>query len=167
MILDKRSEKALFLFFLQLAIAFMFLIFSTIAAWYEGSAIIDNPWEWKHSTLFSQLLYGEVQDASQISQIDHFVYASKFQPTFPLIMAISGLYLSLLIGYQFLMRQKRWFVYYLWFLSGVLFLFSSSVAQSPTPGGSIFFYFGLFSSILCIVVSLIVYMKYIMVLRRN
>nr|WP_308447216.1 YjdJ family protein [Alkalihalobacterium chitinilyticum] len=81
---------------IQLGIAITSLLFSTFASWYEGSAILDNPWEWEYSTPFSQLLYGEIQNANQISQLDHFVYAAKFQPTFPLIMVISGLYLILL-----------------------------------------------------------------------
>lgn len=72
---------------------------SIVVAWYEGSTILDNPWEWKYSTPFSRLLYGEVHSASDILQLDYFIYAAKFQPTYPVIMVISILYLLILIGY--------------------------------------------------------------------
>jgi len=71
---------------IQFGLITILLLFSTVAAWYEGSAILDNPWEWKYSTPFSQMLYGEVQSDSDISQLDYFVYAAKFQPAFPVIM---------------------------------------------------------------------------------
>ncbi|MDE5414277.1 YjdJ family protein [Alkalihalobacterium chitinilyticum] len=145
------------LFFIQLGIAITSLLFSTFASWYEGSAILDNPWEWKYSTPFSQLLYGDVQNINQISQLDHFVYAAKFQPTFPLIMLISGLYLLILIGYQLFKSRKIRFVYFLSLLAGTLFILSYLVFNSPTIGGQIFFYFGLTSGILCIVGAAIIY----------
>ena len=61
----------------------MFLIFFTVAAWYEGSTILDNPWEWKYSAIFTQLLHGEVVNQHTISQLDYFVYAAKFKPAYP------------------------------------------------------------------------------------
>ncbi|WP_078552025.1 YjdJ family protein [Bacillus alkalicellulosilyticus] len=151
-------------FFIQLGIAITFLLFSTFASWYEGSGILDNPWEWKYSTPFSQVLYGNVQNTNQISQLDHFVYAAKFQPTFPLIMLISGLYLLILIGYQLFKNQKKRFVYFLSLLAGALFILSYLVVNSPTIGGQVFFYFGLTSGILCITGAVIIYF---MVTKRN
>lgn len=151
-------------FFTQLGIAIIFLLLSTFASWYEGSAIVDNPWEWKYSTPFSQLLYGVVQNTYQISQLDYFVYAAKFQPTFPVIMLISGLYLLILIGYQLFKNHKKRFVYFLSLLSGTLFILSYLVVNSPTIGGQIFFYFGLTSGILCITGAVIIYL---IVFKRN
>ncbi|WP_425283932.1 DUF4306 domain-containing protein [Lentibacillus halodurans] len=81
------------------------------------------------TTLFSQLFYNEIQSSNQISQLDHFIYAAKFQPTFPVIMTISSLYLLM----------HNLFTYYFSFLGGGLFLLS--YFNSPTPGGQILFYF--------------------------
>lgn len=146
----------LFRFSIQFGIAFIFLLISTVAGWYEGSALLDNPWEWKYSTPFSQLFYGEVQSSSDISKLDYFVYSAKFQPTFPVIMVLSSLYLLILIGYYFLKRQYKWFAYFLYFLSGGLLLFSYYIYNSPTLGGQIFFYIGLVSALLCIVCAIII-----------
>ena len=144
-------------FFIQLGIAITFLLLSTFAGWYEGSAIVDDPWEWKYSTPFSQLLYGDVKNTNQISQLDHFVYAAKFQPTFPLMMLISGLYLLILIGYHLFKNHKKRFVYFLSLIAGTLFFLSYLVLNSPTIGGQIFFYFGLTSGILSIAGAAIIY----------
>ena len=88
--------------------ASFFLLFSTAVAWYEGSTILDNSLEWQYSTPFTQLLYGVVNNPSDISQLDYFVYAAKFQPTFPIIMVLSSLYLLILIGYSILKQEKKW-----------------------------------------------------------
>lgn len=47
-------------FITQFGVAAMLLLFSTAVAWYEGSAILDNPWEWRYSTPFTQLINGRV-----------------------------------------------------------------------------------------------------------
>jgi Domain of unknown function (DUF4306) len=144
---------------IQFGLAVILLFFSTAAAWYEGSAILDNHWEWKYSTPFSQLLYGEVYSDSDISQLDYFVYAAKFQPAFPAIMAISSLYLLILIGYYFLNRQHKRFAYFLAILGGGLFLLSYFFIHSSTTGGQIFFYIWLVSGILCAVTAVITYFQ--------
>ncbi|WP_245639433.1 YjdJ family protein [Viridibacillus arvi] len=77
-------------FFIQFVTVFLLFIFSTFFAWYEGSTNLDNPWEWGYSTPFSQLLNGEVHSASDVSQLDYFIYAAKFQPTFTVFMVISS-----------------------------------------------------------------------------
>lgn len=92
-------------FVIQSSVSIALLLFSTAVAWYEGSAILDNPWEWRYSTPFTQLLYGVVNNPSDISQLDYFVYASKFQPTFPIIMILSSLYNSYWV--QYLKAEKK------------------------------------------------------------
>jgi len=154
----------LFRFSIQFGIASFLLLISTVAGWYEGSAILDNPWEWRYSTPFSQLFYGEIQNGSDISQLDYFIYSAKFQPTFPVIMVISSLYLLILIGYYFLKRQYKWFAYYMFFLGGGLFLLSYFIFNSPTLGGQIFFYTWLVSAVLCIAVAIITYFQ---IFNRN
>lgn len=153
-----------FSFLFKFGIAFTLLLISTVAAFYEGSAIVDNPWEWKYSTPFSQFLNGEVNSSSSISQFDYLIYAVKFQPIFPVIMVISSLYLLVLMGYHFLKQQHKRFAYYLSFLGAVLFLLSYLIFNSPTFGGQILFYIWLVSGVLCIVTAVITYFR---ILNRN
>ena len=144
-------------FIIQCGIASFFLLFSTAVAWYEGSAILDNPWEWRYSTPFTQLFYGVVSSPSDISQLDYFVYAFKFQPIFPVIMVLSSLYLLALIGYFIFKQEKKGFAYYLSFLGVGLFLLSYFTSNSPTVGGQIMFYLFLMCGVFCIVTALIYY----------
>ncbi|MEH7886953.1 YjdJ family protein [Bacillus sp. JJ1609] len=142
---------------IQFGVSSILLLFSTAVAWYEGSAILDNPWEWSYSTPFTQLLYGGVGNSADISQLDYFVYSAKFQPTFPIIMVLSSLYLLVLIGYYILKKEKNWFAYYLFFLGGGLFLFSYFTSNSPTVGGRIMFPLFLICGLASIATALIIY----------
>lgn len=144
---------------IQFGIAIMGLVFSTTITWYEGSAILDNRWEWKYSTPISQLLNGQILNNSDISQLDYFVYAKKFQPTFPLIMQISGLYLFILIGFYTLKDKNKWFAFYLSILGVVLFLFSSFLFHSPTVGGRMIFTSSLISGCLCTLYAVVCYLR--------
>jgi hypothetical protein len=140
---------------IQFGLASMLLLFSTGSAWYEGSQILEDPWEWKYTALFSQMENGKVENANDIVPIDHFVYAAKFTPAFPLLMLFSGTYLLLLIGYMVLKRNHKMFAYLLSFV-GVLFLvLSNLISRSPTIG-LIFIYNTLISSgILLLIVGFI------------
>lgn len=151
-------------FFIQFGMTIILLFLSTIVAWYEGSAIIENPWEWNYSTPFSQLLHGEVHRGSDISQLDYFIYAIKYQPTYPVIMTISSLYLLILIGYYFLKERHKWFSSYLFILSGGLFFLSYLICNSPTIGGKILLFVLLVSVFLCIGCAAIIYFQ---VINRN
>jgi len=153
-----------FRFLLQAGIVSISLLFSTVAAWYEGSAILTDPWEWKYSTPFSQLFYDEIQSSNQILQLDHFIYAAKFQPTFPAIMIISSLYLLILTGHHLLRRHRKLFTYYLSFLGGGLFLLSYFTFNSPTLGGQILFYIWLLSGGFCTITAMLFHFQ---ILNRN
>jgi hypothetical protein len=142
---------------IQFGVSSILLLFSTAVAWYEGSAILDNPWEWSYSTPFTHLLYGGVGNSGDISQLDYFVYSAKFQPTFPIIMVLSSLYLLVLIGYYILKKEKNWLAYYLLFLGGGLFLFSYFTSNSPTVGGHILFPLFLICGLASILTALIIY----------
>ena len=144
-------------FIIQFGVASFFLLFSTTVAWYEGSAILDNPWEWKYSTPFTQLMYGVVSNPSDISRLDYFVYAAKFQPTFPIIMVLSSLYLLILIGYCIFRQEKSVFAVYLSILGGGLTFLSYFISNSPTVGGQIMFYIFLVCGVFCIVTALMIY----------
>ncbi|MGE7879249.1 DUF4306 domain-containing protein [Peribacillus muralis] len=119
----------------QFIMAALFFILFSFCSWYEGSEILDNPREWKHSTYFSG---DHVIDAHAISDLDYFVYAAKFRPMFPVLMTLTASYISLLTGYRFF---KSSIAKKTLFLSGfgVLFLFAGGiVSNSPTIGGGIF-----------------------------
>lgn len=124
----------------QLIITFIAFIFSTLATLYEGSKILDVPWEWKHSAIFSEMINGRpVMQESDILRIDYFVYAAKFLPTFPLIMFLSATYILFLFGYILLKHKDKLFLYFLSTI-GLLFLaLSGFVSNSPTAGLKVFF----------------------------
>ncbi|MGE7920522.1 YjdJ family protein [Viridibacillus sp. NPDC093762] len=149
---------------IQFVTATILCFFSTFFAWYEGSTILDNPWEWKYSTPFSQLLYGEVHSASDISQLDYFIYAAKFQPTFPAIMVISSVYMLILIGYYSFKERYKWFAYYLFILAGGLSILSYFIYISTTLRGEILFYICIVSSVLCLAIATI---SYFQIFNRN
>nr|WP_259546308.1 YjdJ family protein [Heyndrickxia oleronia] len=126
-------------FIVQIGIASTLFIFSSIAAWYEGSEIMDNPWEWRYSTPFTQLVKGGVSYANEILPLDYFVYAIKFQPTFPIIMLLTSLYLFIIIGHRLLKQRKKWFAYFLTFIGGTFVIVSYFTYSSPTVGGRMMF----------------------------
>ena len=140
---------------IQSSLALMAFIFSALASWYEGSAILHVSWEWKHTAIFSEIVNGPVKQASDILPIDYFVYAAKFLPTFPLIMLLSGTYLLILIGYILLKRNDKMFSYFLTSI-GILFLvLSGFVSNSPTIGLKIFFISFLLIGMISIVIALL------------
>ncbi|QOV12143.1 YjdJ family protein [Viridibacillus arvi] len=145
-------------FFIQFVTVLLLFFFSTFFAWYEGSTILENPWEWKYSTPFSQLLNGEVHSASDISQLDYFMYAAKFQPTFPVIMVTSSIYLLILIGYYSFKKRYKWFAYYLFILGGGLFFFSYIIYDSTTLD-KIYFIICLLYSVVCLKTATISYFR--------
>ena len=140
---------------IQLVLASILLLFSTGVAWYEGSALLEHSWEWKHTALFSGIVNGQVENASDILSIDYFMYAAKFAPVFPLLMLLSGTYLIILLGYILLKRNHKVFTYYLASI-GVLFLvLGGFLSNSPTSGLKIIFASLLFIGILFLVIALV------------
>ncbi|KAB8126022.1 DUF4306 domain-containing protein [Gracilibacillus oryzae] len=119
-------------YIVQYVIAVFLLLFSTLAAWYEGSAIRDNPWEWKYSTFFSE---GVVKTKADISQLDHFVYAAKFSPFFPILMVISLSYLLILSCYLIFRKSTKALCVSFLSLGIGHTLFTIVLADSPTTGG--------------------------------
>lgn len=141
----------------QIGIASILLVFSTMATLYEGSAILDNHFEWKHTTPFTQLVYGEVSKPSDISRLDFFVYAAKFQPTFAILMFISSLYFLAIIGCFIFKKEKRGLAYYFAFLGSGLLILSFIITNSSTVGGQVFFILFLIAGLLCVITSILTY----------
>lgn len=124
--------------------AFLVFIFSTLASWYEGGQLRDIPWEWKYSAAFSTWLNGPVEDASDILVIDHFVYAAKFEPLFPLLMAASFLYIIFQLSDWLLRNRKTTHIIFLSLMAVGLLLMSAILLNSPTVGLTLFSgFFGL------------------------
>ncbi len=122
-------------FFISFLIVFAF---STLASWYEGAQILDNPFEWKHSAIFSNWLNGEVVMAEDILTIDYFVYALKFAPTFPFLMIVSAFLIVLQIFSLILKGREMGMSLFF----GVVAIGSLTVAallsSSPTKGLTLF-----------------------------
>ena len=140
---------------IQFGLASILLIISTGAAWYEGSTILEKPWEWKHTAIFSQMVNGQVENLNDILPIDHFVYAAKFAPTFPLLMLLSVTSLIILVGYILLKRKDRTFSYFLSGVGVVFLILSGFVSKSPTTGLKIFFVSFLLIGIFAVAIALL------------
>ncbi|MEH7413847.1 YjdJ family protein [Neobacillus drentensis] len=82
------------------ALAGMMLCFSTFVAWYEGSNLVNDPFEWKYTAKVTHSIKGEITDYHQINQLDYFIYAAKFHPLFPILMLVSASIIIILIMYK-------------------------------------------------------------------
>lgn len=129
----------MFKYVLQLIVGILTLLGSTAVAWYEGSGIIDNPWELKYSTPFSKLFNSEITNGYDISQLDYFVYAAKFQPLFPAIMLVSVLYIVIVVAFYLLQHNQRLAIYLSAITSCLLIVSSVLLMNASTEGGKIFF----------------------------
>ncbi|WP_338452785.1 DUF4306 domain-containing protein [Niallia oryzisoli] len=156
----------MFRFIFQFCTATGVFLFSLLAAWYEGSAILVHPSEWQNSTPITQLIVGNVHVSSDISQWDFFIYAAKFRPTFPMIMTVSGLYLLLLLGNYIFKKVRKWFAYYLFLISGVLFLLSYFSFESLTDGGQKMFHLFTACGLICLLTGLITYLTATIRIKR-
>ena len=149
----------MFKYILQLIIGILSLTISTLIAWYEGSAIIEEPFEWKYSTPFTGLFNIEITNGYDISQLDYFVYAAKFHPFFPAIMMVSVLYILSVIGHYLIKQYTKWAIGF-WGLTGcICIVLSVLIFNSPTNGGRIFFWLTSISGILCMAVTVIVWLR--------
>ena len=132
---------------------------STLIAFYEGSGIVDNPWEWAYSTPFSHFIGGGVQQASDISSFDYFVYAAKFQPAYPLMMMLSIIYLVILLGVILFKRKKSITSLYFGLFSLIMFALAFVLLNASTLGGKAFSYLFLVVGIALLAISFIVKRK--------
>ena len=147
------------LILIQFSILIVLLTGSTLVAWYEGSTLLQKPWEWDYSTPISHILHGGVHSSDQISQVDYFVYAAKFQPAFPIVMVLSSVYIIFLIGYHFFKYRPKLFSYYL-SLWGIIFLILNLlIHNSPTVGGQILFYIWSLFAFLSLGIAAILYFR--------
>ncbi|CAH0232466.1 hypothetical protein SRABI96_02713 [Peribacillus sp. Bi96] len=146
-----------FKYIFQMIIAAIFFLLFSVCTWYEGSEILDNPWEWKYSTYFSQASDDQVMDAQDISDLDYFVYAAKFKPTFPIFMILAASYLIILTGYILFKGSIKRMALFLSGLGALFLLSSVFVSNTPTVGGTIFQVFFLISGMISIMGAALYY----------
>jgi len=118
--------------------ACMLLAFSTLASWYEGAQLRDIPWEWKYTAVFSNWINGGVGNKNDILAIDHFVYAAKFEPLYPLLMSMSLLFIVLQVAGALLKNRTTAHTVVLVAAALVLFVLSGLLMNSPTTGLALF-----------------------------
>ena len=155
----------MFRFIFQFGAAVVVFFFAMVAAWYEGSALLDHPSEWKTTTPFTQWFHGPVQSERDISQWDFFIYAAKYQPTYPMIMLVSGLYLLLFLGYYLFKRAKKWYAFYLFFLSSALFSLSFFHYTSTDDGYKMFVLLTT-CAFICLFAGLVIYLTETIKMRK-
>lgn len=125
---------------IQLGLGIIIFLFSTFGAWYEGSALIDQPSEWKYSTPFTQLFDGRISDSTDISRLDYFVYSAKYKPLYPILMLISSVYLLSLLAYVNLREYRGGMSIFNFCLGILLMAFSIFLYNSPTEGAKMIYY---------------------------
>ncbi|BCB03953.1 YjdJ family protein [Bacillus sp. KH172YL63] len=125
-------------YIIQYGTALIILAISSFSAWYEGSAIRDYPSEWKYTALYSKMMHGDVTTPGDISQLDHFIYAAKFHPFFPIFMALSMSYLLLISGVKYLKHRPNMRMSFFLILAAIHLLLFQLVSASPTAGGQTF-----------------------------
>ena len=130
----------MFKYVLQIIIGIFSFALSAFIAWYEGSAIIDHPWDWKYSTPFSTLFQIELVNGYEISQLDYFVYAAKYQPLFPMLMLLSLFYILTVFGFYLIKHQPKWGLLFWSLFSCTLLVLSGFLFNASTFGGYIFFW---------------------------
>ncbi|GGA24280.1 YjdJ family protein [Psychrobacillus lasiicapitis] len=150
----------MFRYVLQLIIGIFTLVVATFIAWFEGSALTINSLEWKYSTPFTKLFNVEITNGRDISQLDYFVYAAKFQPLFPAIMMGSAYYILSVVGYYLMKYKPKWAISFWGLIGCMMILVSGFIFNSATMGGKIFFWVTLVSGLIGIAVAVSVYFKH-------
>ncbi len=143
----------------QYLIASMLLAFSTFIAWYEGSAIRDVPWEWKHTALFSKVFNGQITNNSDISQLDYFIYAAKFHPVYPILILFSLSYIATLSGYLLLKNNIKRLTVFLSTISIIHILLGLTIYSSPTVGGKYFTFAFLFNGLINLSLAILSFLR--------
>lgn len=136
------------------------LLLATLSAWYEGSGIREDPFEWKYSAIFSKAINGSVTSPADILLLDHFVYAVKFKPLYPLIMVICSLYLLTLTAMLLLKFNTKKLAVYHGVLGVSLMVAGFIIKSSPTTGLSLFMWFFTITGILNLITSVFIKDRY-------
>lgn len=118
--------------------AFITFVFATLVSWYEGGQLRDNSWEWKHTAIFSNWVNDGFTNADNLLTIDHFVYAAKFEPLFPLLMASSFLVMVFQLAFWLFKGRRTAQNSFLLLLAIASFIMCAILFDSPTIGFKLF-----------------------------
>ncbi|MFD1032891.1 DUF4306 domain-containing protein [Metaplanococcus flavidus] len=113
-------------------------VFATLASWYEGGQLRDNSWVWEHTAIFSNWVNDGYTTAENLLVIDHFVYAAKFEPLFPLLMASSFLWVVFQLTFWLFKGRRAARNTILLLITIASFTLCSSLFDSPTTGFKLF-----------------------------
>ncbi len=107
--------------FVLAGFAFIFFLLFSL---YEGSNIVNDPFEWKRSTPFTHLLVSNPIFPQDIIWLDFFVYAIKFYAVYPIMTLISA---ALLLGLTIrnMNKNKKIYINISGILLGVITLYTS------------------------------------------
>ncbi|MCM3617503.1 YjdJ family protein [Sutcliffiella horikoshii] len=120
-------------------LALLFFSVAAFASWYEGSELVDNTFEWKHTAIITSWINNGEVERGNISQLDFFIYSIKFKPIFPIIMLGSLLYMLVIIGKK-IIRQDRFVNLYVVSLGIFLVIVAAFLMDSPTAGAKAFMF---------------------------
>lgn len=118
--------------------AFLLFLFTSLISWYEGGQLRDHSIEWKYTAIFSSWINGEVTSSSDILVIDHFVYAAKYEPLYPLLMAISFFYLIFQLAFLIIKKSRMLHHTFLVLATVGSFTMCILLLNSPTTGFKLF-----------------------------
>ncbi|PAD21482.1 DUF4306 domain-containing protein [Terribacillus saccharophilus] len=124
----------------------VFLVFSL----YEGSNLIDDPFEWPRSTPFTHLLVSNPVFPQDIVWLDFFVYAIKFYAVYPIMTLISA---ALLLGLtiQKMNKSKQVYSNIFGIFLGVIMLYTSlAFFSAQSLGSAVFRYTLLFIGLMLV-----------------
>lgn len=134
-----------------LGASIVFLL-STLVSWYEGGQLRDISWEWKYTAIFSNWFNGEVISSSEILTVDHFVYAAKFEPFCPLLMAASMIVIIFQVTLWLTSDRKTIRNVSFLFIAILSFAVSLVAFNSPTTGLQLFSIFFVIVGILSLLI---------------
>ncbi|HWL24115.1 MAG TPA: DUF4306 domain-containing protein [Ureibacillus sp.] len=149
----------MFKYIIHLLISLFVFVFATLSAWYEGSAIIENQLEWSYSTPFTHFLGIDIITGKEIVVLDYFVYATKFQPLFPLLMYLSIIYILALILVKVGKANIHLSMKLAFGLGILLLLFSTLCFNATSYGGVLFYNILLISAMLTILLSMFFFIQ--------
>lgn len=122
--------------FVLTGFAFIFFLLFSL---YEGSNIVNDPFEWQRSTPFTHLVVSNPIFPQDIVWLDFFVYAIKFYAVYPIMTLTSSV---LLLGLTIRnMKNKKIYINISGILLGVITLYTSlAFFSAHSPGSTVFRY---------------------------
>lgn len=118
--------------------AFVVFILAALISWYEGGQLRGEPWEWRYTAVFSNWANEGFTNADNLWVLDHFVYAAKFEPFYPLVMAISFFFVLFLLTFWLFRGRRGVRNAILLLVASISFLACYALFDSPTIGFQLF-----------------------------